>query len=643
MRIPEESFMRVGLAVVVCGLVGLAGCSGGTFNGLNQTQVGGTSAGARLTGSVHGGQQPIAGAHVYLFAANTTGYGGLGIAASTSNASLSLLTSAGNTTQDSSGGATNGDYYVTTDGSGNFSITGDYTCAAGAQVYLYALGGNPGSGVNSAAGLMAALGNCPVAGNFATSTPFVMVNEVSTVAAAYAFAGFATDATHVGSSGTTLAQMGIANAFANAANLETLSTGVALVTTPAGNGTVPQAEINTLANVLAACVNSTGGACLTLLANAPSGGTTGTLPTDTATAAINIAHNPANNVAALYALASGTPPFAPGLSAAPNDWTIGLSFTAGGLNNSYGIAIDGSGNVWVANILGNCVTKLSPAGAALSGSSGFTDGFLNNPTGVALDGSGNAWITNDVDNRVVQLTSAGSASADPNGYATGTVPYAVAIDGSGDVWVANELSNNATELNGTTGAAVGSSPFGGGGQNLPYAIATDTSGSAWVVNYKGNNTTRISSTGVAASHNAGNQSEPDGVAVDASGSIWIANAGNNSLTRLSSTGATGSNYTGGGLKTPGALGIDGGGNVWLPNSGGNSLSEFSNSGNALTPSTGFAGGGLGSPAAAAVDGSGNVWVSNNSSSMVSEFVGAATPVVTPLAVGVKNNMLGTRP
>ena len=132
------------------------------------------------------------------------------------------------------------------------------------------------------------------------------MNEVSTVAAAYAMAGFATDATHVGSSGTALALTGIANAFANAANLETLGTGVALATTPAGNGTVPQAEINTLGNILAACVNSTGGdgppslrRATTLFTNALSSGTTGTLPTDTATAAINIAHNPGVNVASV--------------------------------------------------------------------------------------------------------------------------------------------------------------------------------------------------------------------------------------------------------------------------------------------------------------------------------------------------------
>ena len=43
-----------------------------------------------------------------------------------------------------------------------------------------------------------------------------------------------------------------------AANLADLATGAALSTTPAGNGTVPQSTINTIANILATCVNSTG-------------------------------------------------------------------------------------------------------------------------------------------------------------------------------------------------------------------------------------------------------------------------------------------------------------------------------------------------------------------------------------------------
>jgi hypothetical protein len=171
--------MRVGPVVGVCALFLLAGCLGGAFSGLDQANTSEGVAGARLTGSVHGGQQAIVGAQVYLFAANTTGYGGSGIAASPSNASLSLLTAGAGRTLDSSGGATNGDYYVTTDANGGFSITGDYTCTQNSQVYLFALGGNPGSGPNTAAGLMAVLGNCPAAGTFSSSL-FVAVNEVST-------------------------------------------------------------------------------------------------------------------------------------------------------------------------------------------------------------------------------------------------------------------------------------------------------------------------------------------------------------------------------------------------------------------------------------------------------------------------------
>ena len=109
---------------------------------------------------------------------------------------------------------------------------------------------------------MAALGNCPSADNFATAAPYIFVNEVSTVAAAYAYAGFATDALHVSSSGTAAAKLGIANASINAAILETLSTGVANASPPPGNGyyggggAVPQTTVNTLGNILAACVNS---------------------------------------------------------------------------------------------------------------------------------------------------------------------------------------------------------------------------------------------------------------------------------------------------------------------------------------------------------------------------------------------------
>lgn len=283
--------MRTSLGVVTlsCALL-FAGCSGVPVSNTIQTDG---SQGAKLSGKVYGGQQPIVGASVYVYAANTTGYGA---------ASLPLLSSP-----------------ATTGTGGTFNISGDYTCpSSSSQVYLYVVGGDPGDGgTNSAVGLLAGLGSC---GTVASSKPYVVVNEVSTIATAYAIAGFATDAMHVSSSSSAPGQTGIANAFSAIANLETLGTGVALATTPAdsgGNGTVPQAEINTLANILASCINSSpteGTQCPTLFSNATNA--YGTEPTDTATAAINIAHNPGANIAALWGLApplKGLLPTAPPL------------------------------------------------------------------------------------------------------------------------------------------------------------------------------------------------------------------------------------------------------------------------------------------------------------------------------------------
>ena len=188
---------------------------------------------------------------------------------------------------------------------------------------------------------MTALGQCPASGTLATALPTVSLNEVTTVASVYALSGFMTDLIHVSSSGTALSNTGMANAFANVNNLVNIVNGTALATTPASNGTVPQAEINTLANILAACVNSIGAAsapCSTLFSTALNGSTQ---PTDTVTALLNIA--PGTGIAALYPIGATNPPFEPALSTQPNDFTVGLNFTGGGLNIPLHIAI---GRVW---------------------------------------------------------------------------------------------------------------------------------------------------------------------------------------------------------------------------------------------------------------------------------------------------------
>jgi len=636
-------------------VVALSGCSGApVMTSAQPDQV----QGAALHGIVHGGQQPITGASVYLYEVGTGGYGGNGIAASSINASTSLLNSNVLTQTPPGGEDGNNNYYVTTDSNGNFSISNDYTCpSASTQVYLYSVGGNPGAGgVNSAAGLLAGLGSC---GSLSSST-FITINEVSTIATAYSLAGFATDATNISSSNTPLAAIDVANAFTTITNLETLKTGVPLTTTLGAYGSVPQSEINTLANILASCINSNGAvtgpanptACYTLLTSALSGGLTGAQPTDTATAAINIAHNPGANVTALYGLQTATSPFLPDLSPAPNDFSVEIGYGAG--PNNYGyfseLEIDGSGNAWVVGGFG---TAGDGAGEILASTLGWsattpmTGGGLStgSPQRLAIDESENVWLTTapcaGCASDLVELNSSGAT--DYTSCST-QIQFAdagfLAVDGSGNVWMPTAFDNVWEYFPGVTCW----NWYSGGGLNYPGPIAIDASGNAWMANVNGNSLSEFSSAGMVLSpsgFSGAGEFGPTQIAVDAKGNIWISNYVNGSVSEYNSSGSplsTSSGYTNSSLTYNGGLAIDGAGNVWVSTGGSNGtpslIAELNSSGTVISGPTGYTSPDLGSPNLLTVDGSGNLWVLNGGATFIDEFIGLAAPVVTPKAANL---------
>jgi hypothetical protein len=638
------------LSFVCMALCGCGGSSSAVVSGVGSNPKP-NGPGLLFSGKAMDGQQPIMGARVYLFAANTTGYGA---------ASVPLLVAAGTGYTDSLGG------YTLTAQDGSFNIPGGYTCKSTDQLYVYVLGGNAGVGVNSAIGELAALGGCPLTTQ--TTPSLVWVNEVTTIAAAYAIAGFATDATHVASSGTALAITDIANAFGAAANLAVPSTGAAQSVIPSGNASVPQSEIDTLANILAACIHSAGpssSGCTTLFTNATSGSIA---PTDTATAAINIAHSPANNAAALYALQTSSSPFSPSLTAAPNDFSIALNFTTFVSGGTNGIAIDASGNVWMTNGLYSLIT-LSNLGELISGTNGYTDG-LYGPGFLAIDPSGNVWVGQyetilgpPGPYSLFEFSSSGQLLSGANGFTGGGLdrdrPFA--IDASGNVWVGNaagttlagsvsEFSNAGVPLSSSTG-------FVAGGMKEPFNIAIDVSGNAWVTNFDNNAVVEFASDGSVLSGASGftdgspANAASGGIGIDSTGNVWVNYASGlvtltNHVTKYSSSGQVLSIYTDSGIGNGDSLTIDGAGNVWIPNYHGDSITELSNSGVVLSGPNGYVSSELYGPYTIVTDGSGNVWVSSGDhigSCNLVEYIGIAVPVVTPLSVGVKEHMLGTRP
>ncbi len=308
-RLRRFVVLNVALAGVTAGLTGCA---------LTSVEPR-SAASAALSGSVHGGQQPVSGATVQLIAPGTSGYGSAG----------TLLTSA------------------TTDVSGNFAFPAGLTCPPNSGlVYLLATGGNAGAGANPLIAEAAVVGPC----SSLSSATFTNISEVTTVAAAYALAPFATvsaTATSIGTSATNL--QGLTNSFGAASNLASLATGYARKTSELTGIVPPTAELNTLADILSTCVNQgtslgVSGSCAALFAAATPPG--GVPPVNTFQAALDIAQNPGNNPGTLYKLVTANAPYQPTLTAAPTDFSVALGFNGGAITvggGELGVAIDAAG------------------------------------------------------------------------------------------------------------------------------------------------------------------------------------------------------------------------------------------------------------------------------------------------------------
>ena len=385
---------------------------------------------------------------------------------------------------------------------------------------------------------------------------------------------------------------------------------------------MPQSEIDTLANILAACINSSGptsSTCATLFANAKNGVTT---PTDTATAAINIAHNPGANIASLYGLQTGITEFQPMLSTQPNDFTVVVSYNGGGLDGTGGIAIDASrgkcgvGNSARREALGAASANSVPQASHCRHRLDIPGVGWQLPRPLPVDSFGNVWVasgskTVTADNVVSKFNLSGSPLSGSSGYSTGGLndPFSIAVDTSGNVWVSNHVSATITALN-ATGTAIFGSPIPGAGLASPHFMAIDLPGNIWVANNDNNSISKFSASGAAISgtsgYTGGGLDEPYGIAIDASGNVWATNFFFNTLSKLDSSGnpiSSSSGYTGGGLNAPYGIAVDGSGYVWVANPGGNCISEFNSSGAAVSGSNGFSSGSLSSPVDLANDGS----------------------------------------
>jgi hypothetical protein len=646
----SNGLLMAPLALAVCGA--LAGCSA-------MTSIDHPTPSSQTSGMVHGGQQPVTGATIQLIAPGITGYGSAGTVLAT----------------------------TTTDGSGSFTLP-TYVCPTGnVLVYITATGGNPGAGPNSLLAEAAVLGPC----SGLTSIPFVSISEVTTIAAAYTLAPFATlsaGTTTIGTSATNL--IGLQNAAAAAGNLASISTGMAPAAKSISGITLPTSEMNTLANILAACVNTNvsgvpSTTCATLLAAATPPGTSPVPPTDTFQAAIDIALNPGNKVSNLFALSTPSAPYQPALTTAPGDFVLGIQYTGGVIGisaGSQGLDIDAQGNAWVAiqgspggrgvTAVPGGLVQISPSGVVTPSSTVYLSGMVQ-PQVVAINSSGVVAITDDATSGYNVLEYSPNSGV-PVGFTSLSTsllsaPTGIAFDNrDSSLWVVESAGNVLTHVSASGAQLTASSPLATGAN--PYGIAISGAGNVVttdsdILSTSGSNSgiTGYSPNG-DGTYSGGNVSTgsgtfPSGVAIDNAGNIWTAQ--NNGIGKYSSAGAMISPAGGYNSNTDNSalsLEIDGLGRAFVltesiaHSSQPGGITVFANNGtqistvnsgygyqaNGTIPEEGYLPNGL------AIDSSGNCWITGSAPSVVTELIGLAAPVATPLsAQNAPTNRLGTRP
>jgi len=570
----------------------------------------GVSGGVPFQVTIQAGTKPIAGATLQLYAAGTAGNG---------STPTPLLSPA-----------------VITNASGVATIPTSYNCLASSPlVYAVSTGGTVTgtSSANPNISLMSALGVCS---SIASGSNFI-ANEATTVAAIEALGQFYAVGGAIGSSATNTT--GLTNAFATAATLTSPVAGTSPGSTLPGNAVSPAPRVNSLANLLNACVTNAA-ACTSLYANTAQGKK---LATNTLDAMYYLATNPTVNVAALYAQSLASSAYVPALKAVPTDWTMFITYSGGGLATPSGIGVDSKGNVWVASYF-DAASKFTPTGAAVF-PTGITGSGLNNSYGLAIDLNDNAWIPNEQPftstgiGSVSELSSSGTSLAG-NGYQNGGMnyPISVAIDPNGTVWVVDYgnshvtlLNSVGTPLSGTTGYTTPLFAF-------PVAVAVDANHFGWIVNQSSNNVTKVAPDGSSfTNYNCCDLAS--GIAIDQGNNIWVANYFGDSVSLLTNSGSViASNYTANGsVYHPQGIAVDGGGSVWVANYRAPYLSKLAGStaavpGAALSPATGIgADAALLEAYAIAIDASGNLWVSNQGNSTITKFLGLAVPVKTPLS------------
>ncbi len=206
-----------------------------------------------------------------------------------------------------------------------------------------------------------------------------------------------------------------------------------------------------------------------------------------------------------------------------------------GLSYPEGVAVDGLGDLFIADSYQNRIVEVPASGGSSIAVDPSVNGEeLNSPIGVAVDGAGDLFIVDAGHSRVVEMPAGGGTAVaiDPTGLSN---PNSIAVDGAGDLFIVDQSLDRAVEVPAGGGAATALDiPVGGSGLWYPEGIAVDGAGDLFIADFGNGNVLEFTAgggalvgidpvVGVLDGYNRG-LFGPAAVAVDSSGDLFIADA-----------------------------------------------------------------------------------------------------------------------
>lgn len=286
-----------------------------------------------------------------------------------------------------------------------------------------------------------------------------------------------------------------------------------------------------------------------------------------------------------------------------------FGFGDGQFNYPDGIAIDSSGNVYVADTVNERIQQFTSDGIFITkfGSYGSIDGHFHYPSGIAIDNLGNIYVADKNNHRIQKFKSDGTflSKWGTEGTSDGMFkfPSSVAVDSSGNIYVADTGNSRIQKFTsneifitkwGIAGYLNGDEYSGGDGElYLPRGIAVDNFDNVYVADTDNHRIQKFTSNGIFIkrwgggwggfypSSDDGNFNRPCGVAVDNSGNVYVADTANGRIQKFNSNGGFITKWGSYGSENgqfvfPSAVASDNNGNVYVADTNNNRIQVFSN-------------------------------------------------------------------